>query len=179
MFDYPEDSNVADYSDAWMFGDSILVAPVTERNQSVKWIYLPAGTWIDYNRGTQYSGGQYIPYSINSEQWTDLPMFVKSGAIIPTQCVQDYVDEDDVETITVDIFPSASSTSFDYYDDDGSTYRYESGVYFSQESLRRKQTRQPLSLLPGNKGRIYRNSARTVLPFTAKRQLQLVKMLQI
>ena len=77
LFDYPEDSNVADYSDAWMFGDSILVAPVTERNQSVKWIYLPAGTWIDYNRGTKYSGGQYIPYSINSEQWTDLPMFVK------------------------------------------------------------------------------------------------------
>lgn len=133
LFDYPNDSNVADYSDAWMFGDSILVAPVTERGQSVKWIYLPAGTWTDYNRGTQYAGGQYIPYSINSEQWTDLPMFVKSGAIIPTQNVQNYVGESDVNTVTVDIFPGTQTTSFDYYDDDGSTYQYESGVYFSQE----------------------------------------------
>lgn len=152
LFDYPEDSNVADYSDAWMFGDSILVAPVTERNQSVKWIYLPAGTWIDYNRGTKYSGGQYIPYSINSEQWTDLPMFVKSGAIIPTQCVQDYVDEDDVETITVDIFPSASSTSFDYYDDDGSTYQYESGVYFSQEFSASKTNQTTSVTVAGKQG---------------------------
>ena len=152
LFDYPEDSNVADYSDAWMFGESILVAPVTERNQSVKWIYLPAGTWIDYNRGTKYSGGQYIPYSINSEQWTDLPMFVKSGAIIPTQCVQDYVDEDDVETITVDIFPSASSTSFDYYDDDGSTYQYESGVYFSQEFSASKTNQTTSVTVAGKQG---------------------------
>ena len=62
LFGYPDDENVADYSDAWMFGEWLLVAPITERGQSVKWIYLPEGTWIDYNRGTVYEGGQYIPY---------------------------------------------------------------------------------------------------------------------
>ena len=45
LFDYPDDENVADYSDAWMFGEWLLVAPITERGQSVKWIYLPEGTW--------------------------------------------------------------------------------------------------------------------------------------
>ena len=154
LFDYPNDSNVADYSDAWMFGDSLLVAPVTERSQSVKWIYLPAGNWIDYNRGTKYSGGQYIPYSINSEQWTDLPMFVKSGAIIPTQNVQNYVGESDVTTITVDIFPGSQTSSFNYYDDDGSTYQYESDGYFSQ-TFSTSKTEQTTSVTVAGKQGTY------------------------
>ena len=133
LFDYPDDENVADYSDAWMFGEWLLVAPITERGQSVKWIYLPEGTWIDYNRGTVYEGGQYIPYSLNSESWTDIPMFIKEGAIIPTQDVQDYVGQETVDHVTVDIFPSGRETSFRYYDDDGETYDYEDGVYFTQE----------------------------------------------
>ena len=116
-----------------MFGEWLLVAPITERGQSVKWIYLPEGTWIDYNRGTVYEGGQYIPYSLNSESWTDIPMFVKEGAIIPTQDVQDYVGQETVDHVTVDIFPSSRETSFRYYDDDGETYDYEDGVYFAQE----------------------------------------------
>ena len=133
LFDYPDDENVADYSDAWMFGEWLLVAPITERGQSVKWIYLPEGTWIDYNRGTVYEGGQYIPYSLNSESWTDIPMFIKEGAIIPKQDVQDYVGQETVDHVTVDIFPSGRETSFRYYDDDGETYDYEDGVYFTQE----------------------------------------------
>ena len=132
LFDYPDDSNVADYSDAWMFGDYLLVAPVTERGQSVKWIYLPEGTWVDYNRGTPYTGGRYIPYSLNSKSWTDLPMFVKAGAIIPTQDILDYVDQAVVDKLNVDIFPSSQTTSFRYYDDDGESYQYENGNYFSQ-----------------------------------------------
>ena len=132
LFDYPSDNNVADYSDAWMFGDYLLVAPITERGQSVKWIYLPEGTWIDYNRGTQYTGGGYIPYSINSTSWTDLPMFVKEGAIIPSQDVMNYVDEETVEQVYVDVFPTDETTSFRYYDDDGQSYAYEGTAYYQQ-----------------------------------------------
>ena len=132
IFDYPDDQNVADYSDAWMFGDWLLVAPVTEEGQSCKWIYLPTGTWTDYNRGTVYTGGQYIPYSLDSESWSDLPMFIKAGAIIPTQEVQDYVGQSAVNYVTVDIFPSTQTTSFRYYDDDGESYDYEDGEYFEQ-----------------------------------------------
>ena len=88
-----------------MFGDYLLVAPITERGASCKWIYLPEGRWIDYNRGTVYEGGQYIPYSLNSETWTDIPMFVKEGGIIPTQDVENYVGEKSVEHLYVDVFP--------------------------------------------------------------------------
>ena len=47
--------------------------------------------------------------------------------------MQDYVGQETVDHVTVDIFPSGRETSFRYYDDDGETYDYEDGVYFTQE----------------------------------------------
>ncbi len=35
-------------TDAWMFGDYLLVSPVLDQGQTSKSIYLPEGTWIDY-----------------------------------------------------------------------------------------------------------------------------------
>lgn len=144
LFDYPTDQNVANYTDAWMFGDWLLVAPITEEGLSVKWIYLPEGTWIDYNRGTVYEGGRYIPYSLNSESWTDLPMFIKEGAIIPTQQVVDYVGQAAIDHVLVDVFPTSETTSFRYYDDDGESYDYEDEIYFSQiiSTIRQANTTQ-------------------------------------
>jgi alpha-glucosidase len=132
MWDYPDDPNVLNDVDAWMFGDSLLVAPVVDEQQTVKQIYLPAGTWTDYFKGTVYQGGQTISYPVNNVTWDDVPLFIKSGAIIPSIDVMNYIDEYPVKTLYVDVFPSASTTSFTYYDDDGITYDYEKGAYFSQ-----------------------------------------------
>lgn len=132
MFDYPNDPNVANYSDAWMFGDWLLAAPVTQRYETTKWIYLPEGNWIDYFTGMVYQGGQYIPYFVNGESWTDIPLFVKEGAIIPTQKVLDYTDAAEINEIMMDVFPHTSLSTFDFYDDDGTSYNYENGVYFKQ-----------------------------------------------
>lgn len=132
VFDYPNDANVANDSDAWMFGDWLLASPVTERYQTTKWIYLPAGTWIDYFTGLVYQGGQYVEYAVNGESWTDVPLFIKQGAIIPTQKALNYTSEEAVSEIMLDIFPSSAQSSFQLYDDDGSSYDYESGEYFKQ-----------------------------------------------
>jgi alpha-glucosidase len=72
--------------------------------------------------------------------WDDIPLFIRDGGIIPTQPVMDYVGQHPVTTLTVDVFPSTSPTHFDYYDDDGVSYAYEHGDYFSQTlSTRRTQ----------------------------------------
>ncbi len=132
VFDYPTDSNVAGYYDAWMFGDHLLVAPVITQGQTVKNIYLPAGTWIDYFNGTTYTGGNTISYQVNSSTWDDVPLFIKKGAIIPSQDFVNYVGEKVIKTVYVDVFPDTQQTSFNYYDDDGQTYNYEDGTYFTQ-----------------------------------------------
>ncbi|MCU6711326.1 DUF5110 domain-containing protein [Paenibacillus sp. J5C_2022] len=133
IFDNPTDANVKNYVDAWMFGDWMLAAPVVDEGQTVKPIYLPAGTWTDYFTGKVYSGGQTIQYPVNAETWSDIPLFIKKGAIIPSQDVQDYIGQSAVTTVDVDVFPDTTATSFTYYDDDGTSYNYESGSYFKQD----------------------------------------------
>jgi alpha-glucosidase len=132
IFDYPNDLKLRNDVDAWMFGDHLLVSPVVEQGQTVKHIYLPAGRWIDWFKGTTYQGGRSIDYPIDSAQWDDIPLFIRDGAIIPTQPVMDYVGQNPVTTLTVDVFPGSTPSQFDYYDDDGVSYAYEHGDYFSQ-----------------------------------------------
>jgi alpha-glucosidase len=135
FFDDPQDARVRDDVDAWMFGDGLLVAPVVTKGQTEKDIYLPAGPWIDYFKGTVYQGGQTIQYAVDSKTWKDIPLFIREGAIIPTQPVMDYVGEHPVTELSVDVFPAEHATHFDYYDDDGDTYAYEHGAFFSQRLI--------------------------------------------
>ena len=132
IFDWPHDPQVRNDIDAWMFGDGLLVSPVVEEGQRSKRIYLPAGTWTDYFTGTVYKGGQTIEHAVDSRTWSDIPLFIRAGAIIPTWPPMDYVDQKPVTTLDVDVFPDTRRTRFDYYDDDGNTYAYEHGAYFLQ-----------------------------------------------
>jgi alpha-glucosidase (family GH31 glycosyl hydrolase) len=95
-------------------------------------IYLPPGQWFDYFRGQRYEGNQLIVYAVNAQTWSDIPLFIRAGSILPNQDVQQYVGERPVTRVFVDVFPSATETSFNYYDDDGITYAYESGAFYEQ-----------------------------------------------
>lgn len=138
-FDWPDDPKLRNDVDAWLFGQWLLVSPVVEQGQTSKRIYLPAGKWIDWFNGKTYAGGQTIDVPVDAKTWRDIPLFIRDGAIIPTQPVMDYVGQRPVTTVTVQVFPSDHATRFDYYDDDGETYAYEKGVYFLQAMTTRRQ----------------------------------------
>ncbi|HEV7122534.1 MAG TPA: TIM-barrel domain-containing protein [Rhodanobacter sp.] len=132
IFGWPHDPNVRNDIDSWMFGDYLLVSPVVQQGQTTKDIYLPAGRWTDWFSGKVYQGGQTVRLAIDSKNWGDVPLFVRDGAIIPTQPVLDFVGQKPVTELTVEVFPSSQHSSFEVYDDDGSTYAYEHGANFRQ-----------------------------------------------
>ncbi|HET6588157.1 MAG TPA: TIM-barrel domain-containing protein [Oleiagrimonas sp.] len=131
-FGWPYDRHVRNDVDAWMFGQWLLVSPVVKEGQTSKRIYLPAGTWTNWFTGKVYQGGQAVTVAVDNKTWADIPLFVRAGAIIPTQPVMDYVGQHLVTTVGVDVFPSATATHFDYYDDAGDTYAYAHGAYYLQ-----------------------------------------------
>ncbi len=131
-FGWPADPKVRADSSAWSFGQYLLVSPVVQQGQTDKSLYLPAGIWTDWSSGRVYLGGRTITLPVDSATWSDIPLFIRQGAIIPTQPVEDYVGEHPVTTVQVEVFPDSKPTAFDYYDDDGKTYAYEHGVYFLQ-----------------------------------------------
>ena len=133
LFDWPNDANVRNDVDSWMFGESLLVSPVVKQGQTSKDIYLPAGSWTDWFTGKTYAGGQRVHLKVDAKHWSDIPLFVREGAIIPTQPVMDYVGQRPLTQLNVAMFPTTARTTFDYYDDNGDTYDYEHGVYFRQQ----------------------------------------------
>jgi alpha-D-xyloside xylohydrolase len=83
IIDYPDDPNVRHIEDQYLFGDSLLVAPVLAPldEQQNRAVYLPAGTWFDYwTRRPHESHGDWVEYSVDLQT---MPIFVKDGSILP------------------------------------------------------------------------------------------------
>jgi len=71
---FSTDQHAWDVEDEYMFGDSILVAPIMYRQQEQREVYLPADTnWIEVNSGKKLVGGQSYAIAATLEK---LPIFV-------------------------------------------------------------------------------------------------------
>jgi alpha-glucosidase (family GH31 glycosyl hydrolase) len=125
VLDYPGDANVTDLSTQYMFGQSLLVAPVL-KEASTSWdVYLPEGMWYDFWTSRAYDGGRWVSVRVDLET---MPIFVKAGSIIPMGPVMQYVTEKALDPITLLVYPSGRSESV-LYEDDGETYGYEAGEF--------------------------------------------------
>jgi alpha-glucosidase (family GH31 glycosyl hydrolase) len=133
VFDWPQDPNVRNDVASWMFGEGLLVSPVVDQGQTEKTIYLPAGRWTGWFDGKVHEGGRKLTVPVDAKSWSDIPLFVREGAIIPMQPVMDYVGQHPVPEVTVEMFPATTPSSFTYYDDHGDDYGYEHGKYFAQK----------------------------------------------
>lgn len=61
FYHFPEDPKAWDIKDQYLFGDKLLVAPVTEYLQRQRKVYLPAGAeWTEQATGKTYQGGQTV-----------------------------------------------------------------------------------------------------------------------
>ena len=61
FFHFHEDDKAWDIKDEFLFGDKLLVAPVTEYQLRKRDVYLPAGAeWTEQSTGKKYAGGQTV-----------------------------------------------------------------------------------------------------------------------
>lgn len=129
FLEYPNDKKTHDVNYQFMFGEELLVAPVVEQRAETKEVYLPAGQWIDYNDGkTLYKGGRWIEYDAPLDV---TPIFVKKGSIIPMMPVMQYIHEQPVYPVTLDIYPPSQSQTaqFELYEDEGENNDYKKDIF--------------------------------------------------
>ena len=75
-FEYPDDEICYSLDSQYMFGDDIIFAPIVERGQTVKKVYIPDGEWILTKDKTLYIKGTYeITAEIN-----EYIAFVRKGS---------------------------------------------------------------------------------------------------
>ncbi|WP_193161955.1 TIM-barrel domain-containing protein [Microbulbifer hainanensis] len=124
--DFGSDPNVSDITTQYMFGPSLLVNPVYEFGARSRDVYLPAGAdWYDFYSGKKYSGGQHIDAPA---PYTRMPLFVKSGSILPTGPAIQSTAESLNEPLTINVYTGADG-HFEIYEDDGQSYGYEQGQW--------------------------------------------------
>jgi len=142
VMDFGYDKNVLNIGDQFMFGPALLINPVTEYKVRARQVYLPAGTgWYELSSGRYFKGGQTIkadaPYS-------DMPIFVKEGSIIPFGPAIQYATEKPANPIRLFVYTGADG-DFTLYEDENVNYNYERGAY-STISLNYNEYSQALTI---------------------------------
>ncbi len=126
VMDFAKDERAVRQRYQYMFGKSMLVAPVTEAG-ATRWdVYLPGNArWYDLWTGKRYSGGQVIKADAPQNK---IPVFVKGGAIIPVGKLQQYSGQKLADTLEIRVYGGADG-KFELYEDEGDNYNYEKGKY--------------------------------------------------
>jgi alpha-glucosidase/alpha-D-xyloside xylohydrolase len=122
---FPEDPTAWATTDAYLFGPSLLVAPVFEQGATERTVYLPAGGWYDFWTARRIEGGTTVTVPTTLET---MPLFVRAGSIVPTGPVKQYVAEPSTEPVRLTVYPGADGR-FQLYDDDGLSFAYEKGAF--------------------------------------------------
>ena len=125
-FDFSGDAAINNIPDQYMFGPAFLVNPVTAQGKTSRSVYLPkASKWYDFWTGKTYEGGQTIEAAAPIET---MPLYVRSGSIVPMGPYLQYATEKLAETIELRIYTGADG-EFTLYEDENDTYNYEYGKY--------------------------------------------------
>ena len=124
-YDYPNQSEAYTVKNQYLFGDSLLVCPITapwdKDGISIRDIWLPQGLWTDFFTGEVLPGGHHT-VSRNKES---IPVYAKQGAIIPQQNVAGNFTGNP-EHLVLNIFNNGSGT-YSLYEDDGESTDYTCG----------------------------------------------------
>jgi alpha-D-xyloside xylohydrolase len=100
FFEYPGDPTSWLIEDQYLLGTDILVAPLMEEAPGHD-VYLPPGSWIDYQGGENYEGGRW-----HSMRVGELPVviFVRDGAAIPHADLAQSTGEIDWRSLELRVF---------------------------------------------------------------------------
>lgn len=122
--EWPEEEAAYTHTEQYLFGDHLLVAPVTKKlNEEARLAegscWLPPGEWIDWWTGESFEGAQTIEDHYPLDRF---PLYVRSGAVIPMRELSLRPTCSPIRELTFHCFPgndpSKSTTSW-FYDDDG------------------------------------------------------------
>ena len=122
--DFGYDKKVENIGDQYMFGPSLLVAPVYEYKARTRKVYLPeGGGWYDFYSGKYFEGGQDLLVDAPYER---MPLFVREGSVIPFGPAVEFVGEKPSDPLTICIY-GGRDCAFTLYEDEGINYNYEKG----------------------------------------------------
>lgn len=129
FFEEPDNPEVSNTDDTFLWGGDLLVAPVLEKGAQSRRLYLPKGKWYDFFGEQSYVGGQWLEMPVTIENIT---VFARGGSFIPMiepiRNTTEYSSENLIIHHYLD--PGVLNSEFTMYDDDGeSKSAFKNGLY--------------------------------------------------
>ncbi len=126
VMDFNGDITVNNIGDQYMFGPSLMVAPVYEYKARTREVYFPAATgWYDLYSGQFLTGGEYRTVDAPYEK---MPLYVREGAILPFGPEITSTAEKAADPVTLYVYTGRDG-AFTLYEDEGVNYDYEKGEF--------------------------------------------------
>jgi len=145
---YPDDPVAVARNDQYLWGPSMLVAPVAEKAATARSVYLPHGNWYDFWTNDRIEGGREISRSVDLET---IPLYVAAGTVLPLGPVKQHTDEKVDQALSISIYPGADG-SFLLYEDDGRSFNYRKGEWMGIRMIWNDALRTlTLTLAPGSR----------------------------
>jgi alpha-D-xyloside xylohydrolase len=105
FFEYPDDPTSWLIEDEYMFGSDLLVAPLIEEGDSRR-VYLPPGSWIDYQTGKVFRGPEWHKISAGK---IPVVLLVKDHSVVPHIAVAQSTSQMNWNDIELRVFSTDSS----------------------------------------------------------------------
>jgi oligosaccharide 4-alpha-D-glucosyltransferase len=116
-YHYENDTAAYRAEDEFMWGESILVAPVLQKGATSRKLYLPAGNWYDWKTFAKHTGSSWRTDSVSM---SSIPVYIKEGSFIPYMGkVVKNTQQYNTANVMITYMPSANASSYVLYDDDG------------------------------------------------------------
>jgi alpha-glucosidase len=123
--EFPGDARVADLSDQWLMGRSVMAAPILQQGAESRSVYLPGDGWFRFENGTPLPGGQTLTVSARLDE---IPVFIRAGTILPLSPVIQSTSQLPGGPLDLQIYPGKDAT-FTLVEDDGQTTAYLKGAF--------------------------------------------------
>ena len=115
--EYPSDPALEPESEQFMFGDSVMKAPVLNEGQVTKHVHFPEGeNWYSPKLGTLFKGGEEIDLEAPLHtSW----YFYKAGSIIPRSLEVSRLSTGFFRSLEMMVVPKNGTFTYQYFEDDG------------------------------------------------------------
>jgi alpha-D-xyloside xylohydrolase len=129
VLQHQDDPRTFSVQHTFYFGGELLVAPVIQPRANSRGVYLPEGQWIDFWTHQQHAGKNDVVWTNPAqpaEPASKIPVFVRSGAILPfllgdveSLCDPDYINNAQIKTwdggLDIHVYPDGD-TSFEMFE---------------------------------------------------------------
>ncbi len=105
--EFPDDPGSWQVDDEYLYGSSLLVAPLMHEGETSRNVYLPPGTWIDYQSGESYSGGWQ---NIAAGKIPEI-ILVRDGTVVPQIALAQSTQQMDWAKIDLRVFAKDAATA--------------------------------------------------------------------